>query len=158
MSMIAHFRLVDPSVANTLDAHDDEEMAQYLYPDGESSETTQDIDKSWDVIGHLLAAATEGALTTLLRGTEVGPDLGYGPALLMSPDLVRETASAMEPVDRSKLLSHYDPAALAKSEVYPDIWDDSRETQDYIGQNYEVVRSVFLEGARCNSALLVWLA
>jgi hypothetical protein len=143
---------------HALAAYDDEEMAEFLFPEDDSSETTHDLDKSWDAIGHLLAASTRGSLTTLLGGAEIGPDLGYGPARFMTPDEVRAAATALERVDREALLAHFDAKALMKSEVYPEAWEDSQEHRDYIGQHYELARSVFLEAARAYSAVLVWLA
>lgn len=158
MSMIAHLRIVAPSIIDTLADYDDEEMVEFLFPDDESSDTTQDLDKSWDAIGHLLAAATSGSLSTLLGGAEVGPDLGYGPARFIAPDEVRVVAAALEAVDRDDLLSHFNAGSLMKGEVYPGTWEDSYEDREYIGQNYDVARSVFLAAARKNAGVLVLLA
>ena len=46
MSMIAHFRLVAPAVIAEIAEFDDEQMAEFLFPEDEASDTTQDIDKS----------------------------------------------------------------------------------------------------------------
>jgi len=158
MSMIAHLRVVEPSIVDTLSGYDDEQMAEFLFPGDDSSDTTQDLDKTWDAIGHLLSAATGGSFTTLLGGSEVGPDLGYGPARFMSPDEVSVAATVMERIDREALLANFDAETLLKSEVYPEAWEDSQQDRDYIGQHYEIARSLFIEAARGNSAMLVWLA
>lgn len=156
--MIAHLRVVEPSTVDALSGYDDEQMAEFLFPEDESSDTTQDLGKAWDAIDHLLAAASGGSLTTLLGGSEVGPDLGYGPARFMSPDDVSDAATVLKRIDREALLAHFDAAALMKGQVYPEAWEDSQEDRDYIGHHYEIARSLFIEAASGNSAMLVWLS
>ena len=158
MSMIAYFRVVSPTIIDDLATYDDEDMSEFLFPEDEEGDTTQDIDKAWDALGHLLTLATEGRLTTLLGGSEIGPDLGYGSARWMSPEVVREMSRLLVGIDRASLLMHYDGASLRAADVYPEIWDDSPELQDYLGDNFEIVRQVFLDGAQRGAAVLGWLA
>ena len=158
MSMISYFRIVNPSLADDLAQFDDEQMAEFLFPEDEESDTTQDIDKAWDALGYLLALATRGQLTTLLRGSEIGPDLGYGPARWISPAEVHEIADLLDGLDRASVLEHYDSQALRSAGVYPEVWDDSAGLQDYLGENFETARRIFLGGARERAAILVWLA
>ena len=76
----------------------------------------------------------------------------------MTPEEVRVAAQLLEGLDRGALLKHYCDAAFRGADVYPDIWDDSPELQDYIGDNFDVVRQVFLDGAQRGQAVLGWLA
>ncbi len=158
MSMIAHFRLVTPDVVEAIRSYSEDEMAEFLFPDDEELDTTEEIDKAWDAIGHLLGLATGGVITTVLNGAEVGEDLGYGPARFMTSDELCTIAAVVGDIDVVALLQHYDATAMNDAEVYPESWDDSKEMRNYLGDMFEIYKRMVLQGARDGHLMLLWLA
>jgi hypothetical protein len=163
MSMIGHFRLVPESSLPPLQDYDDEQMADFLFPEDFDSDPTVDIDKSWHAIHFLLCASPDPGTSeeskAILGGSEVGPDLGYGPLRVLPPNDVARVADVLEGIDRAALLERFDPARLTAADVYPQMWDEDDPTlESYIGDNYETVRNLYLQGREAGQAMLLWLA
>jgi hypothetical protein len=162
MSMIGYLRLVSESVVDGLAHFDDEEIAEYLFPDDESSDETLDIDKAWHAVHFLLCGSADPGPSTfasaILGGDPVGPDLGYGPTRYLSAERVREVAAALETIGRSELEKRYDADALNSDCIYPEMWDTEPGVLDFIGGNYENVRELYMRGRENGQAMLLWLA
>ena len=64
----------------------------------EPGEDGLNLEKSWHVLHYLLTGKAEEAPgplgNAILGGTEIGGDLGYGPARFLTPQQVREVAVA----------------------------------------------------------------
>ena len=104
-----------------------------------------DIDKAWQGIHYLLTgSADESApppLNFLLAGgTDVGEeDVGYGPARVYSAAETREIAAALAAVSDDELRRRFDPDAMMRAEVYPEIWDRDPASDDPLGYLMEYV-------------------
>lgn len=166
MSMIGMFRrLGDQDLARLGEAP--ELVTDYIdedAPAGFGPFADLDVDKSWHAIHFLLTGtAWDGAppLNFITAGgTEVGDDLGYGPARGLTSAEVRELAAALEAIPRESFLQRFDPPALAAAEIYPDIWDRTAEEDDtrgYVAEYYEELRSFILDAAANSEALLIWI-
>lgn len=85
-----------------------------------------DLDKSWHVIHFLLTNDPRGGPAplkdTIVGGTEIGPDLGSGPARILTPVEVRAVAVALAGVREADLRVRFDPEALEASKIYPPLW------------------------------------
>ena len=54
----------------------------------------------------------------ILGGTPIGPNNDFGPARYLEPEEVSAVATALEPVDRPRLLRHWPPWFLPRWRLY----------------------------------------
>jgi hypothetical protein len=97
-----------------------------------------DLDKAWHGIHYMLTrTAWEGDPPLnfiLLGGSEVGKiDVGYGPARVFSSAQVQALHGALAPIGEAFLRSRFDPSAMMKLEIYPEIWDRDPAEDDTFG-------------------------
>jgi uncharacterized protein DUF1877 len=97
-----------------------------------------DLDKSWHGIHYLLTGGADGAGTPLdflvAGGAYVGlDDVGYGPPRVYTAAETREIAAALAAVTDHELRGRFDPAAMMRAEIYPEIWDRDPAEDDTLG-------------------------
>ena len=111
-----------PSLTERLLDPDDEEFGGDWWPEGPILE----LDKAWHVIHFLLTGDEWGGSAPLkdaiVGGTEIGPDLGTGPARFLTAEEVRAVSAALGRTSESDLRSRFDPAALDAAQIYPGMW------------------------------------
>lgn len=83
------------------------------------------LDKLWHAV-HYTLTGTAGASASplgaaVLGGTNIGPDIGYGPARYLEPDEVASVAAALRAVPPEDFASRFDAAALVTAGVYPEL-------------------------------------
>lgn len=160
MSMIGNFQQVTPAQLDALIAAPDS-VEEFLYPDEEPREDGIDIDKSWHGLHFLLTGdAWEGAkplCDAILGGTEIGADVGYGPARYVDARTVAAIAAELQQWPAERLAQRYDPTALARNEIYPQIWDEGEEALEYLLVWYQKMREYYLDAAAKGNAMLVFL-
>ena len=164
MSMIMMFRRLSDVDLSRL-REDQELVADYLGEgelDGFGPCADLDVDKAWHAIHFLLTGtAWEGEPPlnfVVTGGTEVGDDLGYGPARGLTSEEVQSVAAALKDISPDSLMQRFDPESLESAEIYPDIWDRAAEEDDsrgYITAYYDELRSFVLDAAAAGEALLV---
>ncbi|MEU5914881.1 YfbM family protein [Micromonospora sp. NPDC047527] len=119
-----------------------------------------DLDKAWHGLHYLLTGDTyeiRGDVgPAILGGDPIGPDLGMGPARLLTPDVVRAVAAGLGTLDEATLRDRYDPAALSDAEIYPHIWDDGDDEFDnYLLPHFTALRDFYRTGAERGEAVLL---
>ena len=118
-----------------------------------------DIDKAWHGVHFLLTGTAEEAPGPLgqvvLGGTEIGDDLGYGPARYLAPDAVGTVATALDAASSDELRRGYDAAALEAAEIYPGGWSEPDKV-DWVLEAFEDVRRFYRAAARRKSGVLVF--
>jgi hypothetical protein len=81
-----------------------------------------ELEKSWHTLHYLLSGSAEPTDSPLgraiLGGKEIGPDLGYGAARLLSAAEVREIASALAQVSPEDLTRRFDLDKMIASKIY----------------------------------------
>jgi len=92
----------------------------------------------------------------VLGGTEIGPDLGYGPARLMLAREARETAAALERFTLDCFHASWDRLAEERADVQDSVWADDR-CRGYIFSSFGDVRDYFRETAPLGWGMLLWL-
>lgn len=150
MSMICCLREADESRINQLLA-DPEGIVSLL----EEETDEVDLDKAWHGIHFLLTGSDwdgEEPLSYLVKGGEyVGDvDVGYGPARRLKPNQVAAWAAALSAISADTLRLGYNPKAMLRAKIYPEIWDQDPEEDDPLGyllEYFDVLRS-FVEQAR----------
>tara|TARA_R110002072_G_scaffold28855_3_gene92182 strand:+ start:120 stop:695 length:576 start_codon:yes stop_codon:yes gene_type:complete len=80
------------------------------------------LEKDWHVMHYLLTNRVWGGKGPLsdaiLGGTPIGPNNDFGPARYLEPEEVSAVATALEPVDRPRLLRHWPPWFLPRWRLY----------------------------------------
>jgi hypothetical protein len=119
-----------------------------------------DIDKAWHGIHYLLAGSGEPTRDVrslaIFGGKEVGDDLGYGPARLLSPADVKEVARVLKEESLEKLSARYDPKKMEKLQIYPEIWvREGKEAFEYLAEYYRKLAAFYENAAASGSALLL---
>ena len=99
---------------------------QMLAVFGRNDGSVVNLDKAWHGLHYLFTGSpsdTKGALgQAILGGREIGKDLGYGPARVLSPEQVKNISQALNALTTEGLAAKYDPLAMQRAEVYPTIW------------------------------------
>lgn len=119
-----------------------------------------DLDKSWHGIHYLLTGEvgdTDSALSFLLTGTEIGEDIGYGPARAFHAAQVRAIQTVLQPLTPETLRAHYNPADMNEQGIYPDIWDKGDEPLEYLLENYATLKSFIDECVAKDRGLIIYL-
>jgi hypothetical protein len=88
--------------------------------------------------------------------TESRLDFGYGPACVLSPELVRRVAAALETCGSAELRRNFDPVRMDAQLVDPEGWqEDSRGLLErYIVPHFEALKQFYSEAA-CSGQLVV---
>jgi hypothetical protein len=127
----------------------------------EMSESELDLDKSWHGLHYLITGSPwtvgEGAGAAILGGDNIGEDNGYGPARLLSPDAVRTIAAGLGTIDVETLRSRYDPDALTRSDIYPQIWDEDDCFDSYLAPYFVELCGFYRRAAANGDAVLLRL-
>jgi hypothetical protein len=122
---------------------------------------TIDVDKAWHGIHYLLSSSVwegEGPLAdVVLRGTEIGGDVGYGPARYLTPQQVQAVAEALADLPTDYLERRYNREELARAEIYPEIWDEGEGALEYLQHWYESLRKYYLDAASKRNAMLKFI-
>lgn len=164
MGMVASFAPINRETFDRLQ-HDPGLMEEYLYPnDGEDEPPgCIDVDKAWHGIHYLLTGQAEGGKEPLslavLGGQELGEDVGYGPARVLTPEQVSQISAALGPLSDAALASRFDPQAMEKLDIYPQaIWVcDEKQALEYVLTNYHAMREFYAEAARRHDGAVLWL-
>ena len=137
-----------------LDADDDD-------IEGPEDERRLDLDKAWHGIHFVLNGVAWGGEWPLVAavhgGTEIGEDMGYGPARLPGPDDVREVAASLPAPDEFD--ARIDLDALSSADIYPDVWDRKDEGNDeWLVGEYRNLVKFFRSAASRGDGLLscIW--
>lgn len=83
------------------------------------------LDKAWHGIHFLLTGNAEAANSlsskVIFGGESFGPDLGYGPAQLLTPAEVKGIAKLLMKETPERLAARYDPVAFEQADIYPSV-------------------------------------
>ena len=158
MSMIGNFLQLSSAQLESLIA-DPSNVDAVIYPEDEESNDGIDIDKAWHGIHFLLSGDAWGGepplANVVLGGTEVGDDVGYGPARYLTADEVRAAANALQDITPDVLRSRYVATALSENEIYPEIWDDPDDDAiEYLVTWYQILRDYYIDAAAKKNAML----
>lgn len=139
------------------------DQQQLLAALGRKDDTVLDLDKAWHGLHYLLTGSpydNHGPLgQAIMGGREVGEDLGYGPARILSPEQVREIAGALGSLGAESLSSKYDPAAMERAKIYPSIWiREGPEGLRFLLNYLPALQAFYKKAAESGSAVILVLA
>mgnify|MGYP002867715070 CR=1 FL=1 len=165
MGMVGCFAAVGQETLREL-KDNPEKNEEYLYPnDGEDEPPNYlDVDKAWHGIHFMLTGSAEGGEEPLslaiLGGEEVGEDMGYGPARLLTPQQVKVISAALTTLREQDFRSRFAPHEIAAAGVYPEvIWvRDGQEALDYVVENYRELVKFYADAAARGDGAILWLS
>lgn len=127
-----------------------------------------DLDKAWHGIHFLLTGHADGGdppLAWAITGGEIlgddpeGYDLGYGPALFLTPEQAHAVAQALASIPMPDFAARFDAKTMAKKDIYPNIWErEGQEALDYLLYYYEILVAFYQRAAARNLAVIQWLS
>lgn len=110
-----------------------------------------ELDKMWNAVHWLLTGTSmspDGLGRILLGGSEVGDDVGYGPARLVGPDEVKQLAQKLEGLDEAVLAARWDPSAMTAAGVYPQVWDEPDVLEEEVLPSLRSVLALYRAAAQ----------
>lgn len=123
------------------------------------------VDKAWHGLHYLLTGGAQGGeaplawATTGVPDQAAGPDHGYGPAHYLTPEQVAEVATALGGVTRADLEARFDPAAMSRAHVYPDIWEAEGQTAlAWLCEAFYPLRGFYRDASADGAAVAVVMA
>lgn len=157
MSMIGNFlQLTSDELASLI--AEPSSVGTFIYPEDDERENNIDVDKAWHGIHFLLAndswAGEPPLANVVLGGTEIGDDVGYGPAKYLTADEVLDVANALNDLSPEAFRARYNAKTLLDNEIYPQIWYDDVEAVGYLTSYYEILRDYYLDAAAKGNAML----
>lgn len=160
MGMVGGFKRI---AATELDAiiAEPESVEDVLFPENGGPQNALDIDKAWHGLHFLLCGDPwegNGPLAqVVMGGTEIGDDLGYGPARYLTVDETAEASGALAATSADELGARFDARELASNDIYPDIWNEGDTALEYLLDAYRRVSLYFAEAAAAGDAMLKYL-
>ncbi|MFB7877518.1 DUF1877 family protein [Nocardia sp. NPDC056064] len=149
MGMVYTFTRVDPADAERISAEPGiawDVLEALRHREGEPR---GDLDKAWDGLRHLLAAAE--VVEDLLRENEAVSPGDETCTVVWSVEDVATTARTLAAAPFDVLAGHFDAAAMDEEGIYPEIWE-SDWSLDYLRENYDALREFFSYAAGVGSA------
>ncbi len=158
MGMIGKLLRISEAELQQLQANE-EDISDFIYSE-DSEEKELDIDKAWHGIHYVLnKSAWEGELplfNTIMGGTPIGEDMGYGPIRFLTGVEVKEVAAALAELSEEELQRRFDPEEMNDLDIYPSLdWSEAEEPE-YIFSYLKEVRNYYLEAAGGGQAMLLY--
>ncbi len=165
MSMIGGYRRITSRQFDDLQAalnNDPDAIGELLFPEEDTDEPfgiDLEIAKTWHGIQFLLDSHSL-PYDIVFGGTEIGEDLGYGPARYLTPPQVKETSAALEDLDKSELQGQFNPVAFEAADIYPGGWtvEEPEKVFDWLWGKLTAVREFFQEAAQQDDIMLLYLS
>jgi hypothetical protein len=117
------------------------------------------LEKAWHGLHYLLTGHASGGPQPLsfifAGGQDIGVDLGYGPARLLSARFVKDLDSSLSELTINEIWLRFDPAKMSKEGIYPEIWDEpEEELKDEYGMYFNELKD-FVRSASSNDNSIV---
>lgn len=160
MSMIGNFMQI---AADDLEAliQQPDSVESYLFSEDDRFPECCCVDKAWHGIHFLLACnpgdGEDPTAKAVLGGTEIGDDLGYGPARYLTVAEVQEVADAIRPIDREELARRFNARAMAEADIYAFQPEDAEAELEYFTSYYEELKRYYEDAAKNGKAMLLFL-
>jgi Domain of unknown function (DUF1877) len=123
-------------------------------------ESSLHLDKEWHGIHFLLTGeswSSDGRYgSVIFGGGEFGPNLSYGPARVLAAEDIREIGVMLEVLSLDELRRRYDPVAMSKAQVYPDVWErEGHEALEWLLAGYLKLRDFYARAAAEGKGVLL---
>lgn len=139
---------------------EDVDIPELEFIEGEN--VSDDLDKSWQGIHYCLNGTEYDAEPPMdfitMGGMTAGDvDVGYGPARLFDSRMVREIHERISGITGEQLHSRYDPEAMEKMDIYPNIWvSEGEEGFEYIEDYFENLKAFIADCVKHQLGMAVY--
>jgi hypothetical protein len=165
MGMVGCFVAVSSETLREL-KQNPEAIEEYLYPnDGEDEPPNYIyVDKAWHGIHFMLTGSADGGEEPLslavLGGEEIGEDMGYGPARILTPLQVQAVSAALTALGEEGFRNRFAPQDMEAANIYPDvIWvRDGQEALAYVMENYQPLVRFYADATARGDGAILWLS
>jgi hypothetical protein len=120
-----------------------------------------DLDKAWDGIAWLISEERREREYMLPDPSDLETQAIYsvehtGPYCWTPPERVKQIAEVLAPLGDDALRARYQPEAMTKAGVYPDIWQEEEEEEafGYLLGYFEELRKLYLEAAATGDGIV----
>jgi Domain of unknown function (DUF1877) len=112
--------------------------------------TSLSLDKAWHGVHFLLCGKVDSdssiAGQAVMGGTEVGEDLGYGPARYFEAPEVEDIARALSrPTVEAEIAARFDPDKMSRLGIYPGRWSTS--DRDWVFGAFRELRQFYMDAS-----------
>lgn len=115
------------------------------------------LDKAWHGVHYLVCGkvepGTDLASQAVMGGTEIGDDLGYGPARYFEADEVAAIARELSrPNLEAEMSARFDPARMANLGIYPGGFDAA--DKQWLMDAFQQLRQFYVDASAANLAVV----
>ncbi len=116
------------------------------------------IEKAWHGVHYLLCgqavAGSDLASQVIMGGTEVGDDLGYGPARYFKPDQVAAIALELSRLNlEAEMEARFDPDQMMQLGIYPVQFDDP-DDREWLMDEFRRLRQFYVDASAAGFAVV----
>jgi hypothetical protein len=116
------------------------------------------IEKAWHGVHYLLCGqavpGSDLASQVVMGGTDVGDDIGYGPARYFKPDQVAAIARELSrPNLEAEMDARFDPDQMMQLGIYPAQFDDP-DDRDWLMDEFRRLRQFYLDASAAGFAVV----
>jgi Domain of unknown function (DUF1877) len=119
-------------------------------------------DKTWQALSYLLYRYDFPV--NMIGGEEYFGDYPgdpatewhYGPPSYLTPEQVREAATALATLTEDDLIRDVNPSELAEAQIYPEVWDRPGQLE-WAVCHLPHVRDYFTAAAKAGDAIVCWI-
>lgn len=139
----------------------DQPVPNLTFVEGENIDA--DLDKSWQGIHYCFNKTSYKAEPPMdfitLGGQTAGKvEVGYGPARLIDSNIVKAIHERLAKLTVEDLHNNYDPSAMDKLAIYPNIWlREGEEGFDYIAHYFAILQSFIAHCSQHHLGMVVYL-
>jgi Domain of unknown function (DUF1877) len=115
------------------------------------------IEKAWHGVHYLLCGQAQPgsdlASQTVMGGTEIGEDLGYGPARYFAPDKVADIARELtRPNLEAEMIARWDPDQMMTLGIYPVQFEP--DDDEWLMDAFRKLRKFYVDASAANLAVV----
>jgi hypothetical protein len=115
------------------------------------------LDKAWHGVHYLLCGKADSdssiAGQAVMGGTEVGDDLGYGPARYFEASKVADIARELSrPALEAEIVARFDPDQMTRLSIYPGKWSVS--DRDWVFDAFRQLRQFYMDASAAGLAVV----
>jgi hypothetical protein len=118
------------------------------------------LEKAWHGLHYLLTGSAKESLLPLSfilnGGSDIGPDLSYGPARLLSVEFVKDLDVSLKALTIDDIWTRFDPEKMSVDKIYPFIWDEvEEELKDEYGWYFEQLKGFVRDASNADQAIVI---
>lgn len=119
------------------------------------------VEKMWGAL-HFLFTGTAFEVVggplgrAILGGAEIGEDIGYGPARVLTAEEVHEVASALRSASFDELWKRFDAQKMNALQIYPQVWDeDEADLRGELEGYFDALVGCYVSASQAGKAMLL---